>query len=385
MATELAIDGGPPAIRGSLQTYNSLDEGEQCEVAEFLCGFNKPLSSYLAGMKRAAKSGRVYALEEHAAQMFSSKHVIACNSATSGLFAACIAAEAGPLGAVSVPALSMSATAAVPKFIGARLNWCDVDCDGIADPAFAEVENIAAIVTDLFGFPANFAEWRQEHPGIILIEDAAQAVLAERNGKYAGTLGNIGVLSFNVHKQCNAGEGGLILTDNDEYADAMRNFINHGEANGSERVGLNLRMTELTAVIALEQLRKAPSIILNRRKLYGDFCNFADDNGFPPPLGEENAWDGVYHGAYCFAFTVPAESRDRIANAFQAEGLPCLKGYPPGPLYLLPAFGVRDTDLCPHASYLHETMIVIELCRFDPSSEQIEQIGEAFHKVGRLL
>ena len=83
-----------------------------------------------------------------------------------------------------------------------------------------------------------------------MIEDNAQAIYAKEGEKYAGTIGDIGVYSLNVHKSIQAGEGGICVTDDDGLADRLRGCINHGELSGMD-IGLNLRMTEVTAAIAI--------------------------------------------------------------------------------------------------------------------------------------
>jgi dTDP-4-amino-4,6-dideoxygalactose transaminase len=115
---------------------------------------------------------------------------------------------------------------------------------------------------------------------LFIIEDAAQAAGAKYNDRYAGTFGNIGVYSLNVHKHIQCGEGGVAVTDDGELACKLRLSMNHGEAvindtynmaNKTQRwamsgvydniVGMNLRMTELSAAVAREQLKKLDGII----------------------------------------------------------------------------------------------------------------------------
>jgi dTDP-4-amino-4,6-dideoxygalactose transaminase len=107
-----------------------------------------------------------------------------------------------------------------------------------------------------------------------IIEDCSQAPYAKLNGKFAGTLGDIGIFSLNYHKHIHCGEGGIIVTDNNELANRLRLIRNHaeavveakGETNLVNMVGFNYRMTEMEAAIARHQLRKLPKLVAERRK-----------------------------------------------------------------------------------------------------------------------
>jgi len=138
----------------------------------------------------------------------------------------------------------------------------------------------AIMVVDLFGMPyaADEINALAEKYGILVIEDAAQAAGAKYKGRYAGTLGHIGVYSLNIHKHIQCGEGGIAVTDNEDMAMKLRLLMNHAEAvnndlnkwNYINMVGMNLRMTEIQAAIAREQLKKLAGIV-------GQYQEFAKD------------------------------------------------------------------------------------------------------------
>src|SRR5215510_5041572 len=98
---------------------------------------------------------------------------------------------------------------------------------------------------------------------LIVIEDTAQAPGALYRGRYAGTLADMGVFSLNYHKTIQSGEGGVVVTDNDDLAERLQLIRNHGEtvvkAKGAQNIvnliGFNYRMTEVEAAIAGEQLK----------------------------------------------------------------------------------------------------------------------------------
>lgn len=231
----------------------------------------------------------IKALEKEWAEKFKVKHAIACNSATSGLWLACAAVGTQEKqlanakgyfvlhdGEVIVSPYSMTCSASIPLHFGVKPVFADIESDYFClDPEDVErkiTENTKAIiVVDLFGMPydADRINAIAKKHNLIVIEDAAQACGATYKGKYAGTLGDIGVFSLNTHKHIQCGEGGIVVTDNDELAMKIRLLMNHAEAVNNDLqeekhnllIGMNLRMTELSAAIAREQLKKLDGII----------------------------------------------------------------------------------------------------------------------------
>jgi dTDP-4-amino-4,6-dideoxygalactose transaminase len=241
----------------------------------------------------------IKALEKEWAEYFHVKHAIACNSATSGLWLACAAIGLKPwvwnsktrnyhpeVQEVIVSPYSMTCSASMPLHFGANPVFADIEEDYFClDPASVESKitpyTKAIIAVDLFGQPydADAINYIAQKHNIPVIEDAAQACGAKYKGKYAGTLGDIGVFSLNCHKHIQCGEGGVVVTDDNNLAFKIRLAMNHSEAVINDMcrihdpdakwdtipfvnlVGLNLRMTELSAAIAREQLKKLDSIL----------------------------------------------------------------------------------------------------------------------------
>jgi perosamine synthetase len=243
------------------------------------------LSGYQGNFSEEFNGGNeVRALESEWSEYFGVKHSVFCNSATSGLWAACNAIGLKANDEVLVVPYSMTCSASVPLLFGAKPVFVDIEKEYFCmDPAKIEDKitdkTKAIIAVDLFGLPADFDAINaiaKKH-NLIVIEDAAQAIGAKYKGKYAGTLSDIGVFSLNRHKHINCGEGGVICTNNDDIAFKLKLSCNHSEAvcNDIERrgrlsefdssilsmVGQNLRGTELSAAIAREQLKKLAGII----------------------------------------------------------------------------------------------------------------------------
>jgi perosamine synthetase len=246
------------------------------------------LSGYQGNWSDAFYGGdEVKALEKEWAFYFGIKHACACNSATSGLWAACNAIGLTYGDEVIVTPYSMTCSATVPMMFGAFPVFADIEPDYYCmDPKSIESKftefTKAVIVVNLFGMPADYDRINKmcHERGVVVIEDSAQSIGAKYKHKYCGTLSDICVSSLNRHKHINAGEGRIVTTNSDDYDMKVRLSINHAEAvvndmvmkgedvNNSLKtiVGHNLRMTELSAAVAREQLKKLPSIIRQYQK-----------------------------------------------------------------------------------------------------------------------
>lgn len=346
------------------------------------CAFDwgQPLSGYKAGYSRGGRFVRE--LEDKWADKLHIKHAIACNSATSGLLAAsAVCGVEWRHQDIAVPCFTMSATAAAP-----RIAWPDhylsfMDCDPetyCSLPQHCPEQNIGQIIiTNLFGQAGALTQWRMfaDRLGVPLIEDASQAPFAISNDNlYAGTVGDVGVFSFNVHKHIQCGEGGMIVTDDDDLAERLRGYVNHGECLRQSTPGLNLRMTEYCALLVLDQLDRAEDIIGSRIELADELSDMVRDF-WAPPVREGR------HVFYIWAVRVP--NRDKVVPFLQAEGIPVRAGYV-DPLYRLAAFSDWATK-CPNAEKAHDKdLMIFEICSWDPDKQQLKEMKEIFKRASEL-
>ena len=375
----LALEGGKPAVSSPLRPYNSIGPEEVAAVVATIK--RGPLSGFMGGERHGGLM--VQALEQQMCEMFGSKHAVACNSATSGLLTACMAAGIGRNSNVISSPFTMSGTVAPAVLLGADILFADVGAatfnlvTGDSMPGRAD----ALIIPNIFGHPASLWRFRKacDSLNMVMIEDNAQGWFSKENGKYAGTIGHIGVFSFNVHKHLQCGEGGICLTNDPELAYRMSMARNHGELSGGA-VGLNLRMTEVEAAIALSQLAKGRALVDSRIELAEAMTHMVVNYpGLVPPLVRE----GCDHSYYMWALTVEKE-RDWFVDAMIAEGVPMRKGYV-DPLYRLPAFAKYKSH-CPTAEWLHDTALAtFEICAVNPSAKQLRGMRDAFDKVGGLM
>lgn len=361
-----------------IRPRNLITADEHRAVGDFLLS-GAPLSGYLAGNPHGGQA--VQRLEEMWCNKFGRRHAIAVNSATSGLLAACEAIGYGVDGGhvpVAVPALSMSATAAVPKYLNNAISFIDVDQHGCAsyDDFIRNHDPNAVILTTLFGHPLD-RQWMAWKGGPLII-DNAQGICSGWPDCGTENMGIIVVSSFNVHKQINAGEGGIVTTDDDRLAQRIRAFINHGENKPINWgfPGLNLRMTELSAVLVLSQMARIDQWIEDL-----NFLAAKIDNALPSAFTPLPVANGARHGRYCYAFTVQqAEKRDLIVKFLFENAVPAIPMM--RPLYELSAFQ-RDKRDCPVAEQFADGAIVLELTlwRYEDDIDLVRRVMEGAAKL----
>ena len=178
----------------------------------------------------------VQELEERWKDIFKCKNAISVNSNTSGLIAALGAIGVSPWDEVIVPPMTMSATAMSPLIYGGIPVFVDIEDDYYCLDIKKVERSItkktkAIVVVNLLGHPAKLKELRAlaDKNTIFLIEDAAQCPLAEEYGKYAGTIGHIGVFSLNYYKHIHTGEGGICCTTDMTWLFKNWAIRNYGE------------------------------------------------------------------------------------------------------------------------------------------------------------
>ena len=353
--SKLAIRGGEPLRKDPFPTYHSIGEEEKGAVLGVLD--SQVLSDYLGTWSDKFYGGeRVRALEADWAEYFGVKHAISVNSATSGLYAAAGAAGVGPGDEVIVAPYTMIASATAALVYGAIPVFADIDPDIFCISPESIRERLtpytkAIIVVDLFGHPADMDEIMQiaAENDLHVIEDAAQAPGALYHGRKAGTLADMGVFSLNYHKTIHTGEGGIVVTDDDELAERVRLIRNHAEVvvgnkgttNLVNMVGFNYRMTEIEAAIGREQLKKLEGLLVPRIEA-ADFLTerLQSFPGIKTPVVKP----GIRHGYYLYSIkydqTKTGVSRETFVEALNAEGIPMVPGYVK-PIYLEPIYQKR--------------------------------------------
>lgn len=368
------------SLNRTLGPIPAFDTRTRLEVRNLLASMNRPFSGYLGGIHKGGYW--VERLAEEWRMAFGVNHAMPCNSATSGLLAACMAVGIEQGDEVWCPVYTMSATAACATVLGASVKFVDVE-----DVRFSiNMNNFAGkpkaiIVTNLFGHPAYLSTLRSwcDTNKVWMIEDNAQSPFAKEGSAYAGTVGHIGVFSLNVHKHIQSGEGGVVVTDSGGLALQLKDAINHGELRPGGAVGLNLRMAEQTAAIACAQLSRAPMVIRGRRELAQEMTQMV--RGIPGVLAPQEA-PGCEHVYYIWAAKIYEHKRHEFVETLVAHGIPMNLGYSP----LLNRVFRSGGDVFPMAQLLEDVeLITFDICSHDPSAKQRKIMWEIFDLAGHAI
>ena len=268
---------------------------------------------------------------------------------TDALQIALMALGVGPGDEVVCPAFTFVATAEAAALLGARPVFVDVDPDTFnLDPARvadAVTERTKAVVpVHLFGQMADLGAIREAAGGVALVEDAAQALGATRDGRAAGTVGEVGTLSFYPSKNLGAfGDGGAILTTDADLAARVRAIANHGAERKYHHtmVGVNSRLDAFQAAILSVQLRHLPAWTDARRAAAAVYdAHLADVAEVRRPARAA----GARHVFHQYTVRVPADVRDGLREHLRARGVPTMVYYPE-PLHRMPPYAGGAADL----------------------------------------
>ncbi|HJW20916.1 MAG TPA: DegT/DnrJ/EryC1/StrS aminotransferase family protein [Candidatus Limnocylindrales bacterium] len=336
------------------------------------------------------------------------RHAVAVNSATAALHLALEALRIGREDEVIVPTYTFAASAEVVRYLGARPRLVDVD------PATANVrvEDIephlgprtrAIEVVHVGGLSAEIepiVALARRH-GLAVVEDAAHALPSIRNGTNAGTWGDAGALSFYATKTVTTGEGGMLVTDNDEIADRARVMRLHGisrdawrryTAGGSwyyeiEDVGFKYNLTDLAAAIGLVQLQRADETRLARERIADAYDARLRELGLEdlvdlparPPAGDVHAWH-LYPIRLREGAARRGVDRGAVIDALGADGIGTSVHFIP--LHLHPyyrrTYGYARGDF-PNAERAYDTEISLPIYP-DLGLEDVDRVALALRR-----
>jgi len=228
-------------------------------------------ASYLSGFSNKYLGGEeIQKFEKEFAKFHGCKFGISVNSGTSALFVAEKASGVKTNVNVAVPCITFTATTSQVIACGGIPNFIDIDPDSYCmDYRFTNNSITHAIPVHLLGHPCKYEMIKQmKEKNIFVIEDCAQAMGASYKEKMVGSTGDCGIFSFQETKHITTlGEGGMIITNNEEFAEKCRKIRNHGEYyKNDESIGFNFRMTEAQASFGRVQLKKLPKLLTQFRQ-----------------------------------------------------------------------------------------------------------------------
>jgi perosamine synthetase len=234
---------------------------------------------------------KVLEFEQAVADYVGAEYAVAVNSGTAALHAAMYAVGVGPGDEVILPPMTFVATANCVVFQGAAPVFADVEPDTLLiDPAEVEskiTERTKAIIAvDYAGQPCDYDALRNiaKRHKLFLVADSCHSIGAQFGGRNVGTLADLSVFSFHPVKHITTGEGGMVVTDDNMFAERMRRFRNHGISMDSrqradhgiwyyemEDLGYNYRITDFQCALGLSQLQNLPAFLERRRQIAAQY------------------------------------------------------------------------------------------------------------------
>ena len=405
MKSRLAIDGGEPVRTKSFPSRAA--------------GFGE---EEMAHLRDVVESGHLFRvggaktqqLEERFAALLGMKHAQAVTSGTAALHTAIGAVNPDPGDEIITTPLTDMGTVigiiyqnAIPIFADVEPGGYHLDPDSVAREITSRTK--AIIVVHLWGMAARMDEFLalgREH-GIPIIEDCAQAYLTEYKGKLVGTMGRVGCFSLQQSKHMTCGDGGLIVTDDDDLADRAKLFADKGwDRSAADRghlfVGMNYRITELQSAVALAQLGRVEEFVARRRKL-GDLLTqkISGIPGVYPPA------DSTVSGNTYWFYPLRVDgdelgmTKERFIAALGAEGVSSWVWLAGKPLYMFDALRLQRTfgnshhpfdcacasrrvtyeaGICPNAEKTVAQLVTLTLHEFY-TEDDVADMAAAIHKV----
>jgi len=324
-----SVSARPTILPYSIQDINEADVRAISAVLR---------SSYLT------QGPAVEKFERSLAQYTGTRYAVAFSSGTAALHAAYFAAGIGAGDEIITSALTFAATSNAALYLGARPVFADIDLNSgtmsVVDTAKKITKKTKALVpVDYGGRPADMRGFRalaKKHK-LVLIENGAQSLGASYRGKKIGRFADMTMFSFHPVKSITTGEGGVIVTDNLEYASNMRLFRHHGISKDAstfkdtghaawyqemQTLGYNYRLSDIQAGLGISQMSRLDANVEKRRLIAERYRNLLGDIPgiiLPPKemSHEKSAWH-LYPMRLGGKF---ASKRDEVFSALRAKGI----------------------------------------------------------------
>jgi perosamine synthetase len=306
---------------------------------------------------RLALGPKAEEFEQAIAEYVGVKHAVAVSSGTAALHLIVKAVGIGPGDEVIVPSFTFAASVNVLLYEGATPVFADVEPDTYnIDPWHVERKvgprTKAIVVVDAFGHPA---EWDAildlaNRRGLRVIDDSCEALGARYKGRMLGQFGDAAAFAFYPNKQITTGEGGVVVTNDENIARLARSLRNQGRGEMGawlehERLGYNYRMDEMSAALGLSQLRRIEEFLEKRARVASWYTQRLEGvPGVRPPVVKPHvrmSW---------FVYVVTLEeglAREPVMKAMEDMGIPTRGYFSPVHLqpYMRERFGYRGGEL----------------------------------------
>ncbi|MGB6198761.1 MAG: DegT/DnrJ/EryC1/StrS family aminotransferase [Candidatus Acidiferrales bacterium] len=278
------------------------------------------------------------------------QYAVGVSSGTAGLHLAVRALDIGAGDEVIVPSFAFIAVAnilryerAIPVFVDIEPQTLNLDPGRIEAAITARTK--AILVVHTFGSPANLPEILaiSRRHNLRVIEDACEAIGAEYDGRRVGAFGDVGVFGFYPNKQITTGEGGMIVTQNQDLASAMRALRNQGRTESGDwfqhsTIGYNYRLSELNCALGINQLRRVEEILARREQVARKYDEKlrGNKNLILPPLDLPRRKISWFVYVVRLAESFSRIQRDWIVEEIARRGIGCGRYF--APIHLQPAY-----------------------------------------------
>ena len=336
------------------------------------------------------------AFEASMAEAAGTRFAVAVNSGTSALHLCIKAAGIGEGDEVITTPFSFVASAncalyerAIPRFVDIDVDTYNVNVSQIAGSINSKTRAILPV--HVFGRPCDMRGIGSlaERHSLAVIEDACEAIGASFEGRRAGSFGESGAFAFYPNKQITTGEGGAVVTSDENVARLCRSWRNQGRGEDGgwlqhERLGYNYRLSDVNCALGLGQLSRLSEILQKRKNVAETYAQaLASVPAVIPPRPEAGMSWFVYVVRLEDEFT--REHRDQILESLRSEGIGCNRYF--SPIHLQPyyreMFGYRRGDF-PIAEHVADRTIALPFFN-NLTHDQIEAVASSLSRaIGRL-
>jgi len=389
----LAINGGSPT-RASFLPYGrqSIDEADIQAVVDVL------RSDWLT------TGPKVGQFEEAFAARVGAAHAVSFSSGTAALHAAAFASGLAPGDEAITTPLTFAATAncvlyqdATPVFADVSVDTLNLDPEQVAEKITTKTRAILPV--DYAGHPADLKplmEIARRH-GLIVIEDACHALGSAYGERSVGSIADMTVFSFHPVKHVTTGEGGMVSTDNSQFAETLRRFRNHGISSDARQrqsagqwhyemvlLGFNYRLPDILCALGVQQLTKLDANLARRREIAAQYtAAFREIPGVIPPAVRAEVNPAWHLYPIRLDLEKLSEDRAQIFRALRAENIGVNVHYIPVHLhpYYRERFGFRGGEF-PVAEDAYARLLSLPMFH-SMSDQDAKDVIEAVKKVVR--
>ena len=325
--------------------------------------------------------------EEAFASCVGARFAVAVNNGTSALHAAMYAVGVGPGDEVIVPAMTFAASSNAALYLGAKPLFADVLPDNLLlDPSsvarLCSDKTKLIVAVDYAGHPCDYDSLQAVARGIPILADACHALGATYRGRRVGSLGVLNTFSFHPVKPITTGEGGMVTTDSEDLAVAMRTFRNHGITRDARQresagtfeydmveLGYNYRLSDINCALGLSQLERLASFTEARQRLAERYRELLEGSALRPLALQSDSTHAYHLFVGRLDGSLSARSRDELYAHLRQVGIGANVHYKPVYLHSYYQSLGYKIGLCPEAERAYSEIISLPIF---PSMTELE-------------